>query len=107
VITNLRDIEAQPQTYADYRPIFETTRLNVTHVRIWPGETVPAHVHNDEDQVYFVVSGEGFVELDSKRTPVHAGSAVLIPVGTEHLITNTGSEPLDYVFFVVFIPERA
>ena len=106
MITNLRDIEAEPQAYADYRQIFETTRLNVTHVRIRPGETVPAHTHPDEDQVYFVVSGEGVVELDSKRTPVTTGSGVLIPIGTEHLITNTGSEPLDYVFFVVFVPER-
>ena len=33
-------------------------------------------------------------------------TCVLIPLGTEHAITNTGSEPLDYVFFVVFIPEH-
>jgi len=107
LITHLRDVDAQPQTYADYRPLFETKRLNVTHVRVWPGETVPAHVHTDEDQIYFVVSGHGVVALDSKETPVDAGSSVLIPIGTEHRITNTGSEPLDYVFFVVFVPERA
>ncbi len=41
------------------------------------------------------------------RTEVSAGSSVLIPIGTEHEITNTGHEPLDYVFFVVFVPERA
>ena len=35
----------RPEPYADYRPIFETKRLNVTHVRIRPGETVPAHTH--------------------------------------------------------------
>jgi mannose-6-phosphate isomerase-like protein (cupin superfamily) len=107
MIVHLRDIAAQPETYADYRPIFETSRLNVTHVRIHPGETVPAHTHIDEDQVYHVVTGEGFVELDSERTEVEPGSSVLIPMGTEHAITNTGTEPLDYVFFVVFIPERS
>ena len=106
MITNISDIAIEQQPYADYRPMFETKRLNVTHVRIWPGETVPAHVHLDEDQVYFVVSGTGFVELDSERTPVQAGGGVLIPMGTEHLITNTGPEPLDYVFFVVFVSER-
>ena len=106
MITNIRDIAIEPQTYADYRPMFETKRLNVTHVRIWPDETVPVHVNRDEDQVYFVVSGSGFVELDSERTPGQAGSGVLIPMGTEHLITNTGPEPLAYVFFVVFVPER-
>ena len=107
MISHLDDLAVHPEAYADYRPIFETSRLNVTHVRIKPGETVPAHTHQDEDQIYYVVSGTGFVELDGVRTSVHAGSAVLIALGTEHLITNTGSDPLDYVFFVVFVPERS
>jgi mannose-6-phosphate isomerase-like protein (cupin superfamily) len=107
VIVNLPDIEVHAEPYADYRRIFETSRLNVTHVRIKPGETVPAHVHEDEDQVYYVAGGEGFVVLDGVRTEVSQGSGVLIPLGTEHEITNTGSEPLDYVFFVVFIPEHS
>jgi mannose-6-phosphate isomerase-like protein (cupin superfamily) len=47
------------------------------------------------------------VILDGVRTEVAAGDGVLIPMGTEHEITNTGTEPLDYVFFVVFIPARA
>ena len=107
MIVHLADVKAQPEPYADYRQIFETKRLNVTHVRIKAGETVPSHVHRDEDQVYYVVNGTGFVELDGQRTDVAGGSGVLIPLGTEHLITNTGSVPLDYVFFVVFVPERA
>lgn len=106
MIRHLADLAVSPEGYADYRPIFETSRLNATHVSVHPGETVPAHTHADEDQVYWVQSGRGFVELDGIRTEVTAGSAVLIPLGTEHLITNVGSDPLAYVFFVVFIPER-
>jgi len=107
VIRHLADLATSPEPYADYRPIFETKRLNVTHVSIHPGETVPAHTHQDEDQVYWVQTGQGFVELDGARTEVSAGSTVLIPLGTEHLITNTGTGQLDYVFFVVFVPEHA
>jgi mannose-6-phosphate isomerase-like protein (cupin superfamily) len=107
LIKHIDDLTVNPEPYADYRPIFETSRLNVTHVRIHPGETVPAHTHVDEDQVYWVSSGSGFVELAGQRSDVTAGSAVLIPLGTEHLITNTGTDPLDYVFFVVFVPEHA
>jgi mannose-6-phosphate isomerase-like protein (cupin superfamily) len=107
MIRHFADLAVSPEPYADYRPVFETGRLNVTHVRIHPGDTVPAHTHVDEDQVYFVVSGTGFVILDGEQTDVSAGSSVLIPLGTEHEITNTGSEPLDYVFFVVFIPAHA
>jgi mannose-6-phosphate isomerase-like protein (cupin superfamily) len=107
MIRQFSDLAIEPQQYADYRPMFQTSRLNVTHVRIHPGESVPAHTHADEDQVYYVASGTGFVVLDGERTDVSAGSAVLIPLGTEHEITNTGSTPLDYVFFVVFIPARS
>ena len=108
MINHLDDLESTPEPYADYRPIFETKRLNVTHVRIHPGETVPAHTHQDEDQVYYVAVGHraSWSSTGSARTCA-AGSGVLIPLGTEHLITNTGAEPLDYVFFVVFIPEHA
>ncbi len=109
MIKDLADLAISPEPYADYRPIFETKRLNVTHVSIHPGQTVPAHTHEDEDedQIYWVQAGEGFVELDGRRTDVSAGSAVMIPLGTEHLITNTGTSQLDYVFFVVFVPEHA
>ena len=101
------DLAVSPEPYADYRPAFVTKRLNVTHVHIHPGETVPAHTHQDEDQAYYIATGSGFVVLDGVRTDVAAGDSVLIPLGTEHEITNTGSEPLDYVFFVVFVPEHA
>jgi mannose-6-phosphate isomerase-like protein (cupin superfamily) len=107
MIKQFTNLAVAPEPYADYRPIFETSRLNMTHVRIRPGETVPTHTHLDEDQVYYVATGTGFVVLDGQRTDVTAGSSVLIPIGTEHEITNTGSEPLDYVFFVVFVPEHA
>ena len=106
MIRHFADLEVSPEPYADYRPVFETKRLNVTHVRIHPGDTVPAHTHADEDQVYYVATGAGYVILDGVPTDVAAGDGVLIPMGTEHEITNTGAEPLDYVFFVVFIPER-
>jgi len=107
VIKDVDGLAVSPEQYADYRPIFETKRLNVTHVSVHPGKTVPAHTHRDEDQIYWVQSGRGFVELDGRRTDVSAGSAVMIPLGTEHLITNTGPSQLDYVFFVVFVPEHA
>jgi mannose-6-phosphate isomerase-like protein (cupin superfamily) len=107
MIRHFAELAVEPQPYADYRPVFETKRLNITQVRIHPGETVPTHTHTDVDQAYYVATGTGFVILDGVRTEVSAGSSVLIPLGTEHEITNTGSEPLDYVFFVVFVPEHA
>lgn len=103
-VKETRELPVSPEPYADYRQVFVTERLNVTHVSVHPGEAVPMHTHTDEDQIYYVVSGTGYVELDGTRIPVGPGSNVMIPLGTAHEIRNTGTEQLDYVFFVVFIP---
>jgi N-acetylglucosamine-6-phosphate deacetylase len=83
VVTAPGEIEVEPQPYVDDRPPFETARLNVTHVRAWAGETVPACVHDDENQASDVMSGEGVVELDSDSTLVSAGRGALIPIATQ------------------------
>jgi hypothetical protein len=83
VVTAPGEIEVEPQPYVDDRPPFETARLNVTHVRAWAGETVPACVHDDENQASHVMSGEGVVELDSDSTLVSAGRGALIPIATQ------------------------
>ena len=59
MISRFDDLAVSPEPYADYRRVFETSRLNVTCVRVWPGQTVPAHTHLDEDQIYHVLSGSG------------------------------------------------
>ena len=77
MISRFDDLAVSPEPYADYRKVFETSRLDVTCVRVWPGQTVPAHTHLDEDQIYHVVSGSGSVVLDGVRTDVSAGSFVM------------------------------
>ena len=58
-----------------------------------PKEAIGMEVHK-LDQFFRVAEGSGEVVLDGVRTPVGAGFAVLVPAGTKHNITNTGSVPL-------------
>ena len=46
------------------------------------------------DQFFRVEEGTGEAVLDGVRTAIRAGFAVLVPVGTNHNIINTGSVPL-------------
>jgi mannose-6-phosphate isomerase-like protein (cupin superfamily) len=67
------------------------------HVTIYPGGEVPGHAHSQEE-VYFIISGRGTIDLGGERTPVEAGSYVAIPPMQEHALRNTAKEDLVMLF---------
>jgi mannose-6-phosphate isomerase-like protein (cupin superfamily) len=67
------------------------------YVTIYPGGEVPGHAHSQEE-VYFIISGRGTIELGGGETPVEAGTYALIRPGQEHCLRNTGKEDLTMLF---------
>jgi mannose-6-phosphate isomerase-like protein (cupin superfamily) len=53
-----------------------------------PGNTTATlhrvDISEDSRQIYFVLEGEGVVELDGEKVPVKPGSAVMIKPGCRH-----------------------
>ena len=58
------------------------------------GVTTYLHRHLQSEELYHVTQGEGEMRLNKRRFPVSPGDTVLIPPGTAHAITNTGTEAL-------------
>ncbi len=55
--------------------------------------------HNQEqEEVYFISSGEGEMCLGEERRTVRGGQAVFIPPGVYHQLTNTGKEPMVMIY---------
>ena len=48
----------------------------------------PLHIHKQQDEVFFVVSGEFLIQLDKEIFMAKAGDAVFIPRGTSHTFAN-------------------
>lgn len=71
----------------------ETTFCVLTQT-LDPGALVPPHHHQKAEQVLFVVSGRGAITLGDHEVEASPGSAVHVPKGTVHSITNTGDAPL-------------
>jgi mannose-6-phosphate isomerase-like protein (cupin superfamily) len=57
------------------------------------GGQVPWH-NQEQEEIYFVVSGTGEMCLGDERQTVSTGQAVWIPPGVFHQLTNTGDGPL-------------
>ncbi|MEM0173106.1 MAG: cupin domain-containing protein [Sulfolobaceae archaeon] len=105
-VKKILNIVSEKYDYAEYRHIFETNNLKMSYVSVFPGCEVPEHVHNDEEQTYIILDGEGEVTLGEERFSISSSYAVFIPAGVKHSVRNTGSKELKYVYFVAFIKNK-
>ncbi len=58
-----------------------------------PGGGFPAHVHEEYEEVFYVLAGEVEYLIDEAWITAPAGSMVFIPRGRAHGFRNTGEEP--------------
>lgn len=61
------------------------------------GGQVPWH-NQEQEEVYFVVSGTGEMCLGEEKERLTAGQLVQIPSGVFHQLTNIGDEPLFMIY---------
>jgi len=63
-----------------------------------PGEAPPMHRHDDTEQIFYIIEGEGLLEIggETEKYAVKAGDSVRIPVSTDHRIHCQGDKPLRY-----------
>jgi uncharacterized cupin superfamily protein len=62
----------------------------------------PRHAHHVNEEMFFVVSGEGTYRLGEETYPIRAGDVMSAPAGdasTANQIVNTGSGELRYLGF--------
>ena len=68
--------------------------IQMNHGTVKPHCKLGGATH-EEDEIYYILSGNGFLQLDEERTEVHAGEVVFIPAGCFHALDNSDSdEPL-------------
>ncbi len=57
------------------------------------------HYHKQLTEVYYVLDGEGQIELDGERQPVHPGVGIHIPPGIRHrAVVEKGTEMTVAIF---------
>jgi len=61
---------------------------------LYPGASIGEHPHEGDDEIYFVVSGNGVMIVDGQEQAVGPGAAVLTLSGSRHSLRNTGDSDL-------------
>ncbi len=68
--------------------------LNETYV----GSSVPSHKHDNEEEVMYFFQGNGKFITKEQEIEVEPGVCIYNPPGEYHMIVNTGSEPLKFIW---------
>lgn len=71
-----------------------------------PGCSIGTHVHDGEDEVYYILKGTGKLFDGKEYTTVTAGDAVLTGNGESHSIENIGSDVLEIFAVVITYPKN-
>jgi mannose-6-phosphate isomerase-like protein (cupin superfamily) len=66
-----------------------------------PGAGIGPHKHENEDEVYIVIKGNGMLDDGKTKTFVSTGDAILTGRGESHAITNTGGTILEIVAVIM------
>src|SRR3954447_15024402 len=72
----------------------DSPRFNLSIITMAPGREGPsAHVHDDEDDAFYVLDGELVFVVDGDDVPAPAGTFVLVGPGLMHTFVNRTSTP--------------
>ena len=72
--------------------------LTMGQTVIYPTGSTTGHSHDDMEEVYYVISGEGEMVVGEDRYPIHAGDALYVPPGEFHTTFQKGNLPLTVVW---------
>ncbi len=73
----------------------DTPRFTFGIIEIAPGRVLESHVHDGEDDAFYIVDGElTFTFADGEETVAGPGTFVLVPPGVEHGFRNDGEGPV-------------
>ncbi len=65
------------------------------------GRTTGLHIHDQGDELFYVVSGRGSATLGEKTEVIETGAVIFVPRGAVHRIENVDNDdPLMVVFFM-------
>ena len=77
--------------------VFNTKGLAVGILRLKEGE-VDTQLPHSVDEVYFVVEGNGFIEIEGKLKSVKSAEFIFVPANTRHRFI-LGSKDLVIIYF--------
>ena len=87
-IVEVKNVHSKPNPHGvDARNISDKDSAQVVHITLQPGESLKKHI-TPVDVVFYVLEGQGVVEIGEERIEVGADTLIESPAKTPHRCTN-------------------
>lgn len=101
------NIEEDTLANKDYRRVLFTGKnTQLVLMNLGPGEEIGRETHEGHDQFIRVESGHGEAVMDGQIYPLTDGTALVIPAGVEHNISNTSADDALKLYTLYSPPEH-
>jgi mannose-6-phosphate isomerase-like protein (cupin superfamily) len=92
--------EAKPFVTADgslIRELLRAEQQTLAEATLAPGQETQRHYHAASEELYYLLEGDGQIEVDGERRRAGPGDGILIPPGAWHQIRNDGTGDLRFL----------
>lgn len=76
------------------RELHHTQAQSLAEATLEVEQATERHYHRVTEEIYFVLKGQGKMEIDGETSQIRPGDAVLIPPGAWHTLENNGTSEL-------------
>ena len=86
---------------AEVEPRFQCLKA-ITYVslaKLQPSLSYEPHDHRDHEEIYYIISGSGYITIDGETTRFNDGDVIYIPEKAVHSIANDGNEMVEFLAF--------
>lgn len=75
----------------------KTKLQTVNDAHLDSGQGFEPHVHEDCEEVYYFIEGEGIMTINGREIPVGEGICILVEAGESHGLKNTDKKVLRFI----------
>jgi mannose-6-phosphate isomerase-like protein (cupin superfamily) len=76
------------------RELHHTSVQSLAEATLEVEQATERHYHRSAEEIYFVLKGQGKMEVDGETSFLKPGDSVLIPAGAWHELENNGTSEL-------------
>ena len=95
IVTSVEGVEAfVTKDGSTIRELHHTAVQSLAEATLEVEQATERHYHRVTEEIYFVIKGQGKMEVDGETGYMKPGDSVLIPAGAWHQLENNGTSEL-------------
>ncbi|MDO8508983.1 MAG: cupin domain-containing protein [Nanoarchaeota archaeon] len=94
-IKNRADILSFGDLCGRIQGLYDSQNISIAYVKI--EENAISHKHDKMEEVYYILKGEGIIQIGKERRKIGVDDVISIPKGEYHHLENTSKEPLELI----------